>query len=152
MYGDIIGVVNLRIIGGKEGTHTNKKGNISPQILRTPRPEPALTLGIIHQTSRRNRRNRLTGSGNPIFESYVEGKALQREIEVYSRSSLQIPHDCIHFIQAQLIRTGLVLLSSKGGSQCTQNFPALRFSLYTTFKRGIAYAYQPIPLVLDCCC
>ena len=33
-------------------------------------------------------RNRLTGSGNPTFESYVEGKAREREIEVYSRSSL----------------------------------------------------------------
>ena len=86
-------------------------------------------------------RNRLTGSGNPTFESYVEGKALYREIEVYSRSSFQIPHDCTHFIEAQLIRTGLVLWSPKRGSQCTQNFPALGISLYTTFKRGIAFAY-----------
>ena len=36
-------------------------------------------------------RNRLTGSGIP---SCVEEKAQQREIEVYSRSSFQIPHDC----------------------------------------------------------
>ena len=72
-------------------------------------------------------RNRLTGSGNPTFESCVEGKALKREIEVYSRSSFQIPHDCTHFIEAQLIRTCLVLWSPKGGSQCTQNFSALLF-------------------------
>ena len=55
------------------------------------------------------RRNRLTGSGNPSFESHVEGKAQQRENEGYSRSSFQIPHDCTLFTEAQLIRTGLVL-------------------------------------------
>ena len=38
------------------------------------------------------------------------------------------------------MRTGLVLGSWEGGSQCTQNFPALRFSLYKTFKIGIAFA------------
>ena len=36
-------------------------------------------------------RNRLACSGNPSFESCVEGKAQQREIEVYSRSSFQRP-------------------------------------------------------------
>ena len=36
-------------------------------------------------------RNRLTCSGNPLFESCVEGKAKQREITVYSRSSFQRP-------------------------------------------------------------
>ena len=40
------------------------------------------------------RRNGLTGSGNPTFESCLEVKAQQRQIEVYSRSSFQIPHDC----------------------------------------------------------
>ena len=38
--------------------------------------------------------SRLTGSGNPLFESCVEGKAQQREIQVYSWSTYQIPHDC----------------------------------------------------------
>ena len=38
-------------------------------------------------------RNRLTGSGNPLFESCVEGKAQKREIQVYSRRTYQIPHD-----------------------------------------------------------
>ena len=32
----------------------------------------------------------LTGSGNPLFESCVEGKAQQREIQVYSKSTYQI--------------------------------------------------------------
>ena len=32
-------------------------------------------------------RNRLTGSGTPSFESCVEGKAQQREIELYSGKS-----------------------------------------------------------------
>ena len=95
-----------------------------PTHLRPPFTKPPLF-----------RRNRLTGGGNPTFESYVEGKALKREIEVYCRSSFQIPHDCTHFIEAQLIRTGLVLWSPSGGSQCTQKFPAVRFSLYTTFKK-----------------
>ena len=36
-------------------------------------------------------RNRLTCSGNPSFESCVEGKAQQREISVHSRSSFQRP-------------------------------------------------------------
>ena len=36
-------------------------------------------------------RNGLTCSGNPLFESCVEGKAKQREISVYSRSSFQRP-------------------------------------------------------------
>ena len=40
------------------------------------------------------RKNRLTRSGNPTLESKEDGKALLREIEVYSRSSFQIPHDC----------------------------------------------------------
>ena len=40
-------------------------------------------------------RSRLTGSGNPLFESCVEGKAQQREIQVYSRNTYQIPHDSI---------------------------------------------------------
>ena len=35
------------------------------------------------------------------------------------------------------MRTGLELLSSKGGSQCTHISPA--FSLYTTFKSEIAF-------------
>ena len=39
-------------------------------------------------------RSRLTGSGNPLFESCVEGKAQQRDIQVYSRSTYQIPHGC----------------------------------------------------------
>ena len=34
---------------------------------------------------------RLTCSGNLLFESCVEGKAKQREIAVYSRSSFQRP-------------------------------------------------------------
>ena len=38
--------------------------------------------------------SRLIGSGNPFFESCVEGKAQQWEIHVYSRSTYQIPHDC----------------------------------------------------------
>jgi hypothetical protein len=32
-------------------------------------------------------RSRLTGSGNPLFESCVEGKAQEREIQVHSRST-----------------------------------------------------------------
>ena len=36
-------------------------------------------------------RNGLTCSGNPLFESCVEGKAKQREIAVYSRSFFQRP-------------------------------------------------------------
>jgi hypothetical protein len=36
-------------------------------------------------------RNGLTCSGNPLFESCVEGKAKQREIAGYSRSSFQSP-------------------------------------------------------------
>ena len=55
------------------------------------------------------RRNRLTGSGNPSFESHVEGKAQQRENEGYIRSSFQIAYDCTLFTEEQLIRTGLVL-------------------------------------------
>ena len=39
-------------------------------------------------------RSRLTGSGNPLFESCVVGKVQQREIQVYSRITYQIPHDC----------------------------------------------------------
>ena len=38
-------------------------------------------------------RNRLTCSGNPSFESCVEGKAQQREFAVYSRSSFQRPQN-----------------------------------------------------------
>jgi hypothetical protein len=45
-------------------------------------------------------RNRLTGSGNPSFESHVEEKAQQRENEGCSRSSFQIPHDCTLFTEA----------------------------------------------------
>ena len=36
-------------------------------------------------------RNGLTCSDNPLFKSCVEGKAKQREIAVYSRSSFQRP-------------------------------------------------------------
>ena len=42
----------------------------------------------------------LTGSGNPTFESYVEGKALQR-VEVYSWSSFQILYDCKNFYRCK---------------------------------------------------
>jgi hypothetical protein len=91
-------------------------------------------------------RSRLTGSGNPLFESCVEGKAQQREIQVYSRSSFQILQDCTHFIEAQLIRTGLVLWSLKGAPAVHCNFSLLSFSLYTTFKKRIAAACEPIPL------
>ena len=37
------------------------------------------------------KRNRLTCSGNPSYESYVEQEAQEREIAVYSRSSFQRP-------------------------------------------------------------
>ena len=38
-------------------------------------------------------RNRLRCSGNPSFESCVDGKAQQREIAVYSQSSFQRPQN-----------------------------------------------------------
>ena len=90
-------------------------------------------------------RSRLTGSGNPLFESCVEGKAQQREIQVYSRSTYQIPHDCTFFKKAQLIRTGLVLWSLKGALAVHFNLPLLSFYLCTTFKSGIAPACEPTP-------
>ena len=55
---------------------------------------------------------------------------------MYSRSSFQIPHDCIHFIEAQLIRTGLVLWSPKGGIPVYTEFPCLKiFPLHNFQKR-----------------
>ena len=44
------------------------------------------------------------------------------------------------FIEAQLIRTGLDLLSLKGAPAVHFNLPLLIFYLYTTFKTGIAAA------------
>ena len=93
-------------------------------------------------------RGKLTGSGNPTFVSYVEGKDLYKKIEVYSRSSFQIHQDCTLFIEAQMIRKGLVLGSKSLDSQCTQNFPRSRFSVYTTFKSRIAILLLP----LEYCC
>ena len=51
------------------------------------------------------------------------------EVGFGANGSFQILRDCTHFIEAQLIRTGFVLWSSKGGSQCTQTFPILKFFL-----------------------
>ena len=56
------------------------------------------------------------------------------KIDVYSRSSFQIPHVRTFFIEAQNWFSVVV-------SQCTQNFPASRFPLNTTFKSGIASTY-----------
>ena len=53
-------------------------------------------------------------------------KYKKREIQVYSRTFIQIIHDCTFYVIVQLIITGLVLWSSKRKYQCMQNFLALR--------------------------
>ena len=93
------------------------------------------------------RRNRLTGSDNTTFESKVEGKALQREIEVYRRSFFQIPHDCTVFTHAQLIRTPSVHRIS-----LPQDFPSTQLSKeglpshtspYLWYRIVVANAFAP---------
>ena len=59
---------------------------------------------------------------------------------------------CTLYVETQLIQTGLMLWSTKRISLFTQNYLALRFSLYLDISSGIAFTYEPIPLVLDCCC
>ena len=88
----------------------------------------------------------------PLFLKLCRGKSSVEENLSVQTEVLLNPHECTIFIDAQLIRTGLVLCSYLWDSQCTQKFPASRFSLGITFKCGIAFAYQPIPLVLDYCC
>ena len=68
-------------------------------------------------------RNRLTCSGNLLFESCVEGKGKQREIAVYSRSSLQRPQHLTSSDQLCHFKK-----YSHGGfdrcSSCTLEFPS----------------------------
>ena len=53
----------------------------------------------------------------------------------------------VHFIEGQLIRTGLVLWSVKGAPAAHFNLPLLIFYLYTTFKSGKAPACESIPAI-----
>ena len=80
-------------------------------------------------------RKRLTVSGNPTFKSYVEGKYKWREIWVFIGSFFQIIHDYTFYMQAQLMRTCLILWSAKRKSQCRQYFFALRFPSINKFKK-----------------
>ena len=48
-------------------------------------------------------------------------------------------------MKVTILKTGLVLGSLKGAPAVHCNFPLLSFSLYTTFKTGIAAACKPIP-------
>ena len=52
----------------------------------------------------------------------------------------------VHFIEAQMIRTGFGLLSLKRAPAVHFNLPLLSFYLYTAFKTGIAAACESIPL------
>ena len=55
---------------------------------------------------------------------------MMKENVVNSQSSFQISHDCKFYMEAQLIRSGLVFWFTLGDSQYTQNFNASVFSLY----------------------
>ena len=55
---------------------------------------------------------------------------------MYSRSSFEILRDCTHFIEAQLIRSGFALWSSKRGIPVYTDIPCLKiFPLHNFQKR-----------------
>ena len=79
------------------------------------------------------------------FESCVEGKAQQREIAVYSRSSFQRPQKKTSSDQLCLYKMCTVMGDLKEAPAVHFNFHLQSFSLYTTFKSGIAAAGEHIP-------
>ena len=80
------------------------------------------------------RKNRLTGSGNPTFESYVDGNwSVQPEL-------LLNPPWMYNFYRGTADQKWFCAVVLKGLSVDTE-FPCLKSSLYTTFKSGIAFTY-----------
>ena len=77
------------------------------------------------------------------FESCVEGKAQQREIAVYSRSSFQRPQNLTSSDQLCLCKKCTIMGDLKEAPAVHFNFPLLSFSLHIAFKSGL-----PLPVSL----
>ena len=91
-------------------------------------------------------RYRLVYKGNPSFESCVEVKSWCREILcTLGVPSLKQQHQ-ISSYQLCLCKNCTVIQDLKGAPAVHFNFPLQSFSLYFTFKNGIAASGEPISL------